>query len=174
MPKAHVHFARVNCGQREFRMSELDVKALENNFENWRSERAPNLSVGLAFERYCIELIFRDLDPSDDEIDTGWTGGEKGDDGGIDGIYFIVNRRFMSDDFTLPTDVSTVELHIMQAKYETGFGETPIEKLELFVDDLLTYSKPVPSFNYYNQKIRDRIESIRAMYGLLPVRLTPA
>jgi hypothetical protein len=74
-------------------MSELDIKALEANFEGWWRERAPELSKADAFERYAIELIFRDLDPSDDEIATGWTGG--GDDGGIDGIYFLVNRRFM-------------------------------------------------------------------------------
>jgi hypothetical protein len=57
-----------------------------------------------------------------------------------------------------------VELHLIQAKNEAGFGETPIEKMQLFLDDLLTYSKSVSSFSYYNQKIRDRIESIRAMY----------
>jgi hypothetical protein len=32
------------------------------------------------------------------------------------------------------------------------------------VDDLLTYSKPVSSFNYYNQKLKDRIQGIRSMY----------
>jgi hypothetical protein len=143
-------------------MSELDIKALEANFEGWRKERAPDLKKSDAFERYAIELIFRDLDPSDDEIDAGWTGG--GDDGGIDGIYFIVNRRFMSDEDTLPKDVFAVEIHIVQAKNEAGFGETAIEKMQLFIEDLLTYSKPVSSFNYYNQKVKDRIESIRSLY----------
>jgi hypothetical protein len=143
-------------------MSELDIKALEANFEGWWKERAPELPKSDAFERYAIELIFRDLDPSDDEMASGWTGG--GDDGGIDGIYFLVNRRFMPDEYKLPEDVSSVELHLVQAKNETGFGETPIEKMQLFVDDLLTYSKPVSSLTYYNQKVRDRIENIRSMY----------
>jgi hypothetical protein len=107
-------------------MSDLDIKALQTNFELWKKERAPELSAGEAFERYAIELILRDYDPSDDEIDVGWTGGLGGDDGGIDGIYFLVNRRFMTDEDKLPDEVIEVELHLVQAKNEVGFGETPI------------------------------------------------
>lgn len=149
-------------------MSELDIKALEANFEGWRKERAPDLCKSDAFERYCIELIFRDLDPSDDEIEAGWTGGgataDRGDDGGVDGIYFLVNRRFMSDEYKLPEDILTVDLHLIQVKNEPGFGETPIVKMQAFIDDLLSYSKPVESFTYYNQKVKDRISAIREMY----------
>ncbi len=149
-------------------MSELDIKALEANFEGWRSERAPDLSKSDAFERYSIELIFRDLDPSDDEIDAGWTGsavaGGGGDDGGLDGIYFVVNRRFMPDDYKMPDDVLGVELHLIQAKNETGFSEHAVTKMQVFIDDLLSYSKPVDSFSYYSQKVKDRMSAIREMY----------
>jgi hypothetical protein len=149
-------------------MSELDIKALDANFEGWRLERAPDLSKSDAFERYCIELIFRDLDPSDDEIDVGWTGGTLtgggGDDGGVDGLYFLINRRFMADEYKMPDDVIAVELHLIQAKNEAGFSETAISKMQLFIDDLLSYSKPVDLFTYYNQKVKDRMSAIRDMY----------
>jgi hypothetical protein len=143
-------------------MSDLDIRAIEANFSGWMQERAPDLKKSEAFERYTIELILRDFDPSDDEIDAGWVGG--GDDGGLDGIYFIVNRRFMPDEFEMPPDVFAVELHLVQAKYENGFGESPVEKFRSFVDDFLNYSKSVDSLTYYNQRVRDRISSIRAMY----------
>lgn len=143
-------------------MSELDIRALEANFDGWRQERAPDLGKDRAFERYAIELIFRDLDPSDDEIDAGWLGG--GDDGGLDGVYFVVNRRFMPDEFQMPNDVFAVELHLIQAKYETGFGEMPVQKFEDFIEDLFTYGKSVDQLNYYNRKLRDRISAIREMY----------
>jgi hypothetical protein len=41
-------------------MSALDVQALETNFENWRKERVPHLSIGEAFERYAIERPCQD------------------------------------------------------------------------------------------------------------------
>ena len=45
-------------------MSALDVQALETNFENWRKERVPHLSIGEAFERYAIEHVLKDADLS--------------------------------------------------------------------------------------------------------------
>ena len=60
-------------------MSELDVQALETNFNNWRKERVPHLSISDAFERYAVEQVLKDADLSDDEIDSGLFGGA--DDG---------------------------------------------------------------------------------------------
>jgi len=61
-------------------MSQLDVKALEANFEGWMDERMPDSSKHDAFERFAIEQVLKDADLSDDEIDSGLIGGP--DDGG--------------------------------------------------------------------------------------------
>lgn len=61
-------------------MSEWEIQALEANFDNWRKERAPQLASDRAFERYVIEMVLKNLDLNDEEIEYGWLGGA--DDGG--------------------------------------------------------------------------------------------
>jgi hypothetical protein len=144
------------------KMSELDIRALETNFEGWRTDRAADLPVSTAFERYCIELIFKDADLSDDEISSGLTGG--GNDGGVDGIYFFVNRQLMLEESAVPKQTLTAELWIVQAKNEKGFGENAVSKMQLFASDVFNFSKPVDSLTYYNTLVRDAIESFREKY----------
>jgi len=43
----------------EYQMSELDIRALETNFEGWKRERAPRLPTSVAFERYAIDQKWR-------------------------------------------------------------------------------------------------------------------
>ena len=47
-------------------MDNLNVKALENNFEAWRSERAEGLTQSQAFEYYAVEQVLKDFELSDD------------------------------------------------------------------------------------------------------------
>ncbi len=143
-------------------MSELDVKALEANFDGWRAERAPDLTPASAFERYCIELILKDADLSDDEISSGHLGG--GNDGGIDGMYFFVNRQLVVEETILPVNVLTAQLWIIQAKNERGFGEIPITKIQAFCDDVFNFARPVSSFTYYNEMVREAITSFRTHF----------
>ncbi len=143
-------------------VSQLDIRALETNFEGWRVGRAPDLSMSAAFERFCVELILRDSDLSDEEITFGLTGGE--DDGGVDAAYFFVDRQLILEETKLPTSVSSASLWIIQAKNEKGFGENAILKMQSFMDDLLEFSKPTSSFSYYNQKVKDFFVLFRKSY----------
>ena len=143
-------------------MSDADVKALGNSFEAWRMERAPDIPKSDAFERFAVEYIFLDADLSDDEISSGLLGG--GGDGGIDGMYFFINRRLMVDETDIPKDIITVDLHFVQASTESGFAESRIQKFQSFIDDLLAFSKPVDSFQYYSQKVRDAMLRFRDLY----------
>jgi hypothetical protein len=43
----------------DFQMSDLDIRALETNFENWRKERAQDWPISEAFERFAIDQIFK-------------------------------------------------------------------------------------------------------------------
>jgi hypothetical protein len=144
-------------------MSELEISALTANFGNWRRERASELPESSAFERYAIELIFKDEDLSDEDISAGLTGGGKV--GGIEGFYFFVNRQiFLEEDSNLPGQVLTAHLWIIQAKYESGFSETAVMRIQHFLDDLLTFARPVESLTYYSQKVRDYIRLFRRAY----------
>ena len=140
-------------------MSEIDKKTLENNFELWRKERAPDLNKADAFERYSVEVVLRDADLADEEISAGIAGGD--DDGGIDAMYFFVNQKLMRPETPIPTPALSAHLWIIQAKNEDGFGETPITKMEAFVRDLLSFSKPVSDFKIYSQKMKDLMSTFR-------------
>lgn len=144
-------------------MSELDIKALEANFEGWRKERVAQLPVSKAFERFAVEQILKDADLSDDEIASGLLGGE--DDGGIDGMYFFINRVIILDETSIPEPAISAQLYIMQAKLESGFGETAVQKMESFTRDLLNYSTPVESLTHLNSAVRDSIARFRNVYG---------
>lgn len=76
-------------------MSQLEVRALETHFEVFKAERYPSLESWEAFERFSIVQVLKDDDLSDDEIESGLLGGS--DDGGIDGMYFFINRILVQD-----------------------------------------------------------------------------
>lgn len=152
----------VQYSQGDYTMSDLDLRALEANFQRWKADRMPDSPNGDAFERYAIETVLKDYDLSDDEIDSGHIAG--GDDGGVDGVYFFINRTLVQDDTDLPDPV-TVQLVLIQAKYESGFGETAIEKLQSFTRDMLDYSIPVDQLVHLNSFARDVITRFRDGYN---------
>lgn len=143
-------------------MSEIDIKALEANFENWKKERAPDETTGVAFERYAIEQVVKDADLSDEEIESGNFGG--GDDGGVDGMYFFINRTLMMEETEVPDPALSAQLVLIQAKYEKSFTEEAVEKIARFTKDLLDYSVPVAQLTYLNALAREGIARFRAKY----------
>jgi AIPR protein len=143
-------------------MSQWDIKGLETNFEGFRKDRYPTLSVADAFERFAIRQILKDADLSDDEIESGIFAG--GDDGGVDGMYFFVNRILVQDETDLPDEALTAELVIIQAKYEAGFSETAVTKLEAFCHDLLDYNSDVDGMVHLNAGARESIRRFRDYY----------
>ncbi len=143
-------------------MSNLDAKALEANFAAWRKERVPTLEESRAFERFAVDQVLKDADLTDEEIELGHMGG--GDDGGVDSMYLFMNRTLILDETEPPDPVLTVEIVIIQAKNETGFKETAIQKLESFTNDLFDYSKPTEQLTYLNSLAKEAIDSIRDKY----------
>ncbi|MEO8007770.1 MAG: hypothetical protein ABI728_04530, partial [Betaproteobacteria bacterium] len=91
-------------------MTQLDIKALEANYERWRTDRAPNLAETEAFERFAIEQVLKDADLEDDEIQPGNFGGA--DDGGVDAMYFFINNRLNQDETEVPEQALSAELGI--------------------------------------------------------------
>jgi hypothetical protein len=144
-------------------MSELDVRSLTANFDLWKQERATGLSQSKAFERYVFEQILKDHDPADEDLDVGDFG--SGDDGGIDGMFLYMGGQIIGEETDPPVAASDIELHLIQAKFENGFKETAVEKMESFARDLLAFDKPVPSLTYLNSKARDAISSFRSKYS---------
>ena len=69
------------------------------------------------FEHFAISELLKNYNVSDDEVDTGNTGG--GNDGGCDGIYLFLNDELVSPDqiesLSAPKG-STLKLFIIQVK----------------------------------------------------------
>jgi hypothetical protein len=143
-------------------MSEHDKKAVEANFTNWKAERAAEMTDGDAFERYAVELIFKDADLSDEEISSGIFGG--GGDGGVDGLFFFVNSSLIVDEGKAPGSVESATLWVLQCKNKNSFEEVPVQKLESFVRDLFDFSKQIGSMTFYRKTVRDSMEVFRATY----------
>lgn len=143
-------------------MSQWDIKGLETNFEGFRKDRYPSLPVSEAFERFSARQILKDEDLSDDELESGIFGGQ--DDGGLDGMYFFVNRVLVQDETDLPDEALSAELVLFQAKNETGFSETAVTKLEAFARDLLDHNRDVDTMVHLNADARDAIRSFRDNY----------
>jgi len=74
-------------------MSEMDVKALQANFDLWCNDRAAGLTKSKAFERYVFEQVLKDHDPADEDLDVGDFG--EGDDGGVDGMYLYMGGQLI-------------------------------------------------------------------------------
>lgn len=144
-------------------MSAHEVKLFEANFNVWKTERAAGLTESKAFERYVIEQVLKDFDLSNDAIESGDCGA--GDDGGVDAVYLFMNNTHIALETPPIVPAGPIELHLIQAKYEKGFAETAVQKLESFAKDLLSYDKSVDDLKYLNSKARDAIRNFREKYN---------
>jgi len=123
-------------------MSGNQQLVLEANFTTWKQNRAAELSKEFnAFEYYCLENYLRDWVDSDEELQSGMVGGSK--DGGIDALYFFVNRELVMDSTSVidPTTVMKTALLLFQIKEGDGFSPVAVDKLTHFADDLLDLSR---------------------------------
>ena len=107
----------------EVPLSQIDLQALDANFQTYCKERVPSLTVSKAFERYCCENILKDYVLSDEEITCGSFGNT--DDGGVDAMYFFAGRKLITLDSLVPNGATTATLVIIQATTSGGgFSET--------------------------------------------------
>ena len=95
-------------------MSQFDKIHLATNFENWKSERCPELPNCDAFEIYTIEQVLKQKDPSDVDIESGNLGG--GQDGGVDGFYFYIDQKLVGQGTHVSTPAKSAEVIIVQSK----------------------------------------------------------
>jgi hypothetical protein len=146
------------------RMGANDVIALRSNFEMWQSDRMPGLTGVDPFEYYCVDQFLKPFAVSDDELLAGLVGGAQ--DGGVDAIYFFVNRKAVQEDSILdPKAACRVNLVILQVKQNQGFSPPEINKLIFFSDDLLDLSRQPPDYkNTYNAKLLEIMRVFKRKY----------
>ena len=130
-----------------------------------KDERAPNMSVDKYFELFMNEQILKEYDLSYDELRTGNIG--NGGDGGIDGIFLLINDTLIHPD----TDLSIfkknikIDLHIIQAKNTNSFDEAAIEKFISSAEDIFNLEKNTDSLKHvYNIDLIRHIDLFRNSY----------
>jgi hypothetical protein len=147
------------------RMAGNDAIVLHANYEEWKRERALGL-VGLnLWDYYTISQFVKVYELDDDEIKYGLT--EGGNDGGADGLYFIVNHRLLAtDDATIdPKSVTSVHVCIMQIKESDGFKPTEVDKHIEFANDFFDFSKTPDSFGLrYNDAVKRHMRVFKDLY----------
>lgn len=116
------------------------------------------------FEFLAASQVLREYDLSDEEIEAGLTGG--GNDGGCDGLYLFFNDVLTGEDFidnlgNIPRE-ATLNIVIVQAKNELGFGEDAIMKWKTVSSNLLQFENQIDSFTgRYEEKILSFFENFK-------------
>ena len=147
-------------------MTKNDLLVLDANYKTWCESRA--IGIDNAFVYYCSEQFLKPYDPTDEDILYGITDGNN--DGGVDAVYFIVDRNeFIRDDTEIGNrKPSIAHLVILQVK-ETGAGfkMTEIDKLHFFSDDLLDLAKSTDEpelVSKYHMHLREIMQTFKDKY----------
>jgi hypothetical protein len=146
-------------------MPENDRIVLNTILERNNQEIAPELPPEQYFELFASEQVLKNADLSDEEIMSGIVRG--GGDGGIDSIYVFINGNLLQEDSDLSKigkDL-TIDIKIMQAKLETGFGESTIQRFQSTVNDIFNLSKKLDEFKgVYNDHLLEIANNFRNIY----------
>lgn len=155
----------------DYNMSDLDVRALEANFQTWHDQRVSEMHPHKAFEFFVADQLLKDVaELSDEDLRVGMLTDEdenKGDDGGVDSMYFFINKMLIQDETEPPASALEAELIVIQSKFEKSFTETAVQKIEAFMRDLLNYAKPAESFTYLNVLAQNAIANFRNKYDAI-------
>ena len=132
---------------------------------------APQMTPSAFFELFTAQQVLKDFELSYDEIECGLMGGSG--DGGIDGIYFLINGDLLQEDTEhhKPKANIVLDLFIIQSKLGNGFQETPVERFITFSTDLFnlgTTSAEESAYTaIYNQRLVDFICRFKETYKAL-------
>ena len=129
-------------------MTDNELVLLDQVLAQRQAERTVPIREDDAFELFAAEQALRVRELSSEEIADGVVGGSN--DGAIDGIFTFLGGTLLSEDSDVlqtgfaPAKVSVgvkLELWLIQAKRETSFTETAIEKAADAAGRLLSLSE---------------------------------
>lgn len=97
-----------------------------------------------AFELFCLEVLLKDADLSEDEVLAGQIGG--GGDGGIDGMYCLLDGALLEADAEVLSEEydhrkvekgAEIRLICIQAKQTPSFSETAVQLISDTLNSIL-------------------------------------
>jgi hypothetical protein len=118
-------------------MARNDTILIDGILDDRVAERLPSDRRDEAFEYFAFEQVLRDADLSQDEITSGWIDGR--DDGGIDGLFVLVNGHPLTDpdSFMWPRSGCELDVWIITCKHHDTFRQAPMDNLVASVGELL-------------------------------------
>lgn len=121
-------------------MSSNDVILLERKINDSRSETV-GLAASLQETYFFAKHSLKEYSPSHDDLLSGIVDGNH--DGGLDGIFILVNGNFIRDDSPVSGmgRDANVTFRIMQIKNTSGFSEAAVDKLIIHMPELLDYER---------------------------------
>ncbi|HXG34434.1 MAG TPA: AIPR family protein [Bryobacteraceae bacterium] len=143
-----------------------EAELLRKMLQTYRNERAPDWREPDYFNWFVAEQVLKAYDPSSDEIKSGLVDGP--DDGGIDGLYVLLEGGFISEDPDfqesrkyLPRG-ATIEVIIFQAKLTDSFAEKALDVMHNSLRNLLNFDRPLDDFRaLYNERVLEAAKRLR-------------
>ena len=152
-------------------MATNDRIILDGVLQQRQKEIDPDREASSFFELFTAEQVLKDYDLSYEEVESGLVGA--GGDGGIDGIYVLVNGELVQEDpdySHLRKDIS-LDLIVLQSKSHAGFQESPIERFVSVSRDILDLSKDPSSLTLtYNEPLLEIVRRFHCLYHQLASR----
>jgi hypothetical protein len=133
-------------------MSKADVETFNLQYKKWCDDRLVRLPNVKPFEFFCADQFLKDRKLSDPEISSGQV--DRHLDGGVDGFYCFFQNVLLDDNSEPDKRTEGVlELKIFQCNQSHGFQIDPIDKLIMFIDDLLGDKQEKDYLNEYHDKL---------------------
>ena len=142
-----------------------------------RKQETP-LSEAEAFGYFACEQVLKRYDLAGDEVDAGIVDGSG--DGGIDAVFTFLDEHLVVEDSEILSDDAAaatirrgvgLELHVLQVKRESGFGETAIQKASSSLELLLDLSLDEEDLGeLYSSLVIDRFSIFRRALAMLATK----
>lgn len=156
------------------RMSETDVKVLNEILSQKQAEVAEEMDEGEFFEFFSANEILRNYSSSPTDIQNGIVGG--GSDGGIDAFYLLVNGSFVNDKEAAENLKSLkqnvlVDLILIQSSREQTFSMARVLRIGETSENVLSLGKSPADFSeQYNESLLDAIDRFRIAHRVLAAK----
>lgn len=153
-------------------MARNDTILLDGIIEGRMQENNPSANKGEVFEYLVLEQVLKEYDFSSEEIESGWVDG--GHDGGIDGLYIIINGHLVQDvnDFVWPKKGTDLAVYVITCKHHDTYKQAVLESLISTVNELFDFRVATSELNgQYNDEVKKKRDELIYSYKKVSARM---
>lgn len=137
---------------------------LDTILNDAKPKLVPNQTHIDFFELFTSSKLLQSYDLSADELESGLVGG--GSDGGIDGIYTLVDGEPVENVPAVVKRDVNLELILFQSKNSPSFTGTALDKLVSTINTIFDLNRNLNSLNkIYNEQLIEKAQAFRQFYA---------